>query len=230
MWPAGALAVAGLKRWVAREGARDQTLVAIASGANINFDRLRFVAERAEVGEAREALLAVTIPERRGAFREFCATIGRRVITEFNYRLSGRQIAHIFVGLAVQSRRDAGEVARVLSARGYEVVDLTDNELAKLHVRHMVGGRASEVHDERLCRFEFPERPGALVDFLDKLANRWNISLSHYRNHGADFGRVLAGLEVPDAELADFQAFLETLGYAFTFETENPTYTFFLQH
>ncbi len=229
MEPAGALAVAGLKRWVAREGARDRTLVAIASGANINFDRLRFVAERAEVGEAREALLAVTIPERRGAFREFCATVGRRVVTEFNYRLSGRDIAHIFVGLAVQSRQDALEVARTLLARGYEVVDLTDNEMAKLHVRHMVGGRSSEVRNERLCRFEFPERPGALMNFLDKLANRWNISLFHYRNHGADFGRVLAGLEVPDAELADFRAFLEALGYAHTVETDNPAYTFFLQ-
>ena len=212
------------------EGARDRTLVAVASGANVNFDRLRFVAERAEVGEAREALLAVTIPERRGAFREFCATIGRRVVTEFNYRLSDRQVAHIFVGLAVQSRHDASEVAHLLSARGYEVVDLTDNEMAKLHVRHMVGGRASEVHDERLCRFEFPERPGALIDFLDKLANRWNISLFHYRNHGADFGRVLAGLEVPDAETPDFRAFLEALGYACTVETDNPAYTFFLQH
>ncbi len=230
MEPAGALAVAGLKRWVAREGARNQTLVAIASGANINFDRLRFVAERAEVGESREALLAVTIPERRGAFREFCATIGRRVVTEFNYRLSGRQIAHIFVGLAVQSRDDASAVAQALSAKGYEVVDLTDNEMAKLHVRHMVGGRASDVHDERLCRFAFPERPGALVNFLDSLANRWNISLFHYRNHGADFGRVLAGLEVPDAELPDFRAFLEALGYAHTIETDNPAYTFFLQH
>ena len=230
MEPAGALAVAGLKRWVAREGARDRTLVAVASGANVNFDRLRFVAERAEVGEAREALLAVTIPERRGAFREFCATIGRRVVTEFNYRLSDRQVAHIFVGLAVQSRRDAGDVAGLLAARGYEVEDLSDNEMAKLHVRHMVGGRASEVHDERLCRFEFPERPGALIDFLDKLANRWNISLFHYRNHGADFGRVLAGLEVPDAETPDFRAFLEALGYAYTVEADNPAYRFFLQH
>ena len=230
MEPAGALAVAGLKRWVAREGPRGQTLVAIASGANINFDRLRFVAERAEVGEAREALLAVTIPERRGAFREFCATIGRRVVTEFNYRLSGREIAHIFVGLAVQSREDAMGVVQTLSAKGYDVVDLTDNEMAKLHVRHMVGGRTSEVRDERLCRFEFPERPGALMNFLDRLANRWNISLFHYRNHGADFGRVLAGLEVPDAELPEFRAFLEALGYAHAIETDNPAYNFFLQH
>ena len=230
MEPAGALAVAGLKAWVAREGARGQSLVAIASGANINFDRLRFVAERAEVGEAREALLAVTIPERRGAFREFCATIGRRVVTEFNYRLSDRQMAHIFMGLAVRSRQDAAALAQLLASQGYEVVNLTDNEMAKLHVRHMVGGRAAEVHDERLCRFEFPERPGALIDFLDKLANRWNISLFHYRNHGSDFGRVLAGLEVPDAELPDFRAFLEALGYPYVVETDNPAYRFFLQH
>jgi threonine dehydratase len=230
MEPAGALAVAGLKTWVTREGARDQTLVAIASGANINFDRLRFVAERAEVGEAREALLAVTIPERRGAFHEFCAAIGRRTVTEFNYRLSDRQVAHLFVGLAVQSRDDATEVARSLASSGYEVVNLTDNEMAKLHVRHMVGGRASEVHDERLCRFEFPERPGALVNFLDKLANRWNISLFHYRNHGADSGRVLAGLEVPDEDLLDFREFLAALDYPYAVETDNPAYTFFLQH
>jgi threonine dehydratase len=230
MEPAGALAVAGLKAWVAREGTRNQSLVAIASGANINFDRLRFVAERAEVGEAREALLAVTIPEQRGAFREFCATIGRRVVTEFNYRLSDRQVAHLFVGLAVQSRQDATDVAELLASKGYEVVNLTDNEMAKLHVRHMVGGRASAVQDERLCRFEFPERPGALVDFLDKLANRWNISLFHYRNHGADFGRVLAGFEVPDAELSDFREFLGALDYSYTIETDNPAYKFFLQH
>jgi threonine dehydratase len=230
MEPAGALAVAGLKSWVARERAHSHTLVAVASGANINFDRLRFVAERAEVGEAREALLAVTIPERRGAFREFCATIGRRVVTEFNYRLSDRTRAHLFVGFAVQSRQDATDLAKLLAAQGYEVVNLTDNEMAKLHVRHMVGGRSAEVHDERLCRFEFPERPGALVNFLDKLANRWNISLFHYRNHGADFGRVLAGLEVPAGEADDFRQFLDALGYPYTIETDNPAYTFFLQH
>jgi threonine dehydratase len=230
MEPAGALAVAGLKAWVARERASDQALVAVTSGANINFDRLRFVAERAEVGEAREALLAVTIPERRGAFCEFCATIGRRVVTEFNYRLSDRARAHLFVGLAVRSRQDATDLAKLLAAQGYEVVNLTDNEMAKLHVRHMVGGRSAEVHDERLCRFEFPERPGALVNFLDKLANRWNISLFHYRNHGADFGRVLAGLEVPEGEMNDFRAFLDALGYPYTVETDNPAYRFFLQH
>jgi len=228
MEPAGALSAAGLKAWVGREGVRDQSLVAVLSGANINFDRLRFVAERAEVGEAREALLAVTIPERAGAFREFCAAIGRRVVTEFNYRLSGRRQAHIFVGVATQSRQDAAALAALLTASGYETADLTDNEMAKLHVRHMVGGHAPEVRHERLCRFEFPERPGALTEFLDKLGGRWNISLFHYRNHGADFGRVLAGFEVEEKDLVEFRSFLEALGYPYTPETDNLAYQFFL--
>jgi threonine dehydratase len=228
MEPAGALAAAGLKAWVEREGVRDQSLVAVLSGANMNFDRLRFVAERAELGEAREALLAVTIPERPGAFREFCAAIGRRVVTEFNYRLSGRNQAHIFVGVATQSRQDGMALAAMLNANGYETVDLTDNEMAKLHVRHMVGGHAPEVRNERLCRFEFPERPGALTDFLDKLGGRWNISLFHYRNHGADFGRVLTGFEVADADLPAFREFLDGLGYPYSAEYDNPAYRFFL--
>ena len=228
MEPAGALSVAGLKAWVEREGVRDQALVAVLSGANINFDRLRFVAERAEVGEAREALLAVTIPERPGAFLEFCAAIGRRVVTEFNYRLSGRGQAHIFVGVATESRQDAAALAAMLNASGYETADLTDNEMAKLHVRHMVGGHAPEVRHERLYRFEFPERPGALTGFLDKLGGRWNISLFHYRNHGADFGRVLAGFEVEEADLPAFRAFLDGLGYPCTSEQDNPAYAFFL--
>jgi threonine dehydratase len=228
MEPAGALAAAGLKAWVERTGARDQSLAAVLSGANMNFDRLRFVAERAEVGEAREALLAVTIPERAGAFRDFCSAIGRRVVTEFNYRLSGRQQAHIFVGFATQSRQDGAALAAMLNERGYETVDLTDNEMAKLHIRHMVGGHAPEVRNERLCRFEFPERPGALTEFLDKLGGRWNISLFHYRNHGSDFGRVLAGFEVADRDLPAFRQFLETLGYPYTSEQDNPAYKFFL--
>jgi len=228
MEPAGALSVAGVKAWVEREGVRDQSLVAVLSGANINFDRLRFVAERAEIGEAREALLAVTIPERPGAFREFCAALGRRVVTEFNYRLSGRRQAHIFVGLATQSRHDGVALAAKLNASGYETADLTDNEMAKLHVRHMVGGHAPEVRHERLCRFEFPERPGALTEFLDKLGGRWNISLFHYRNHGADFGRVLAGFEVEEEDLSEFRAFLDALGYPYTPEADNPAYKFFL--
>ncbi len=228
MEPAGALAAAGLKVWVERQGARNQSLVAVLSGANINFDRLRFVAERAEVGEAREALLAVTIPERPGAFREFCSVIGRRTVTEFNYRLAGREQAHIFVGFATQSRQDGAALAAQLKAAGYETVDLTDNEMAKMHVRHMVGGHAPEVRNERLCRFEFPERPGALAQFLEKLGGRWNISLFHYRNHGADFGRVLAGFEVADGDLAAFRAFLDELGYSYSSEQENTAYRFFL--
>jgi threonine dehydratase len=228
MEPAGALSLAGLKAWVERERVRDQSMVAVLSGANINFDRLRFVAERAELGEAREALLAVTIPERPGAFREFCAALGRRVITEFNYRLSGRRQAHIFVGVATQSRKDGAALAAMLNANGYETADLTDNEMAKLHVRHMVGGHAPEVRRERLCRFEFPERPGALTDFLDTLGGRWNISLFHYRNHGADFGRVLAGFEVEEKDLPEFHSFLEALGYPYTPEVDNPAYRFFL--
>jgi threonine dehydratase len=228
MEPAGALATAGMKIWVEREGARNHSLVAVLSGANMNFDRLRFVAERAEVGEAREALLAITIPERPGAFREFCAALGRRVVTEFNYRLSSRQQAHIFVGIAIQSRQDGAAVAAQLTSAGYETFDLTDNEMAKLHVRHMVGGRAPDVRDERLCRFEFPERPGALTQFLEKLGGRWNISLFHYRNHGSDSGRVLAGFEVADADMTAFRAFLDELGYPYTPEYENPAYRFFL--
>jgi threonine dehydratase len=228
MEPAGALAVAGMKAWVEREGARNQSIVALLSGANINFDRLRFVAERAELGEAREALVAVTLPERPGSFRAFCAAIGRRTVTEFNYRLSGRDQAHIFAGFQIQSRQDGLSLISQLTAAGYEAVDLTDNEMAKLHVRHMVGGHAPDVRDERLCRFEFPERPGALAQFLEKLGGRWNVSLFHYRNHGADFGRVLAGFEVVDADMPAFRAFLEELAYPYTPEYDNPAYKFFL--
>jgi threonine dehydratase len=228
MEPAGALATAGLKTWVEREGARNQSLVAVLSGANINFDRLRFVAERAEVGEARETLIAITLPERPGSFQKFCSVIGRRTVTEFNYRLSGRQQAHIFVGFATHSRQDGTALTTQLMTAGYETVDLTDNELAKLHVRHMVGGHAPEVRNERLCRFEFPERPGALAQFLEKLGGRWNISLFHYRNHGADFGRVLAGFEVVDGEMPAFRTFLDELSYPYTLEDQNPAYRFFL--
>ncbi|HXW04867.1 MAG TPA: threonine ammonia-lyase, biosynthetic [Vicinamibacterales bacterium] len=228
MEPAGALAVAGLRAWVERTGTRDARLAAILSGANMNFDRLRFVAERAELGDAREALFGVTIPERPGAFREFCATIGRRVVTEFNYRLSGRREAHIFVGIATHSRQDAVDLAAALTRGGYQAIDLTDNELAKLHVRHMVGGRSRDVSHEQLYRFEFPERPGALMDFLDELGGRWNISLFHYRNHGADFGRVLAGFEVPPDECGAFEGFLEGLGYRYQRELRNAAYEMFL--
>jgi threonine dehydratase len=226
--PAGALSVAGMRAWVERTGTKGACLAAVLSGANMNFDRLRFVAERAEVGEYREALFGVTIPERPGAFRDFCAAIGRRVVTEFNYRLSDRGEAHIFVGIATESKSDAAEIAALLTSRGYNTVTLTDNELAKLHVRHMVGGRSAEVRHEQVCRFEFPERPGALMTFLDQLGGRWNISLFHYRNHGADPGRVLAGFEVPPAEDASFEQFLDQLGYRYQRERDNPAYRMFL--
>jgi threonine dehydratase len=226
--PAGALAVAGLKTYVERTGIRGGGLVAVLSGANMNFDRLRFVAERAELGEAREALFAVTIPERPGAFREFSASLGPRVVTEFNYRLSGRERAQIFVGLAISSRKDAHSVEVMLRDRGYEVVDLSDNEVAKLHVRYMVGGHSIHVRNERLSRFEFPERPGALLQFLETLGGRWNISLFHYRNHGADFGRVLAGFEVPDEEYPAFEGFLRALGYRYEIDRDNDAYRRFL--
>ena len=228
MEPAGALAVAGLRSWVERTGTTNARLAAVLSGANMNFDRLRFVAERAELGESREALFGVTIPERPGAFREFCAAIGRRVVTEFNYRLSGRDQAHIFVGIATGSKQDAANLASLLNETGYLTVNLTDNELAKLHVRHMVGGRSRDVENEHVYRFEFPERPGALMDFLDKLGGRWNISLFHYRNHGADFGRVLAAFEVPPAERSGFESFLEGLGYQYQREAQNVAYDMFL--
>jgi threonine dehydratase len=226
--PAGALALAGLKNYAETRGVRDRQFAAVLSGANMNFDRLRFVAERAELGEGREALLAVTIPEQPGAFRSFCAALGPCVVTEFNYRLSGRDRAEIFVGVATRSRSDGERIANSLRALGYETSDLSGNEMAKLHVRHMVGGRTPHVTAERVCRFEFPERPGALLQFLDALGGRWNISLFHYRNHGADFGRVLAAFEVPEAENADFEAFLGRLGYEFHVEEDNDAYRRFL--
>jgi threonine dehydratase len=228
MEPSGALAVAGVSRWAAGRTSDGAPVVAVLSGANMNFDRLRFVAERAEVGESREAVLAVTIPERPGAFREFCTRIGRRVVTEFNYRLSGRGDAHIFVGVAVNSRADGAALRDALIAAGCETHELTDNELAKLHVRHMVGGRSAHVVDEQVYRFEFPERPGALMRFLDALGGRWNISMFHYRNHGADPGRVLAGFEVPPGDMPAFERFLVDLGYPAQRETDNPAYRLFL--
>lgn len=228
MEPAGALAVAGLKRFVEDSEVRDRRLVAVLSGANMNFDRLRFVAERAELGEAREAIFAVTIPERPGAFRGFCKALGRRVVTEFNYRLSGRDEAHIFVGVSVESRDDAASLARHLRSLGHETLDLSDDEMAKVHVRHMVGGRARSVEHEWPCRFRFPERPGALMQFLDALGGRWNISLFHYRNHGSDFGRVLAAFEVPPDERKEFQEFVDGLGYPYTLEPDNAAFRLFL--
>ena len=230
MEPAGALAVAGLRTWVERTGTRNARLAAILSGANMNFDRLRFVAERAELGEAREALFGVTIPERPGAFRELLRD--HRPARGHRVQLPAEQPgprAHLRRHRDAVTKQDAAALAASLNASGHEAINLTDNELAKLHVRHMVGGRCDEVRDERVYRFEFPERPGALMDFLDKLGGRWNISLFHYRNHGADFGRVLAGFEVPDAEHGDFEAFLEGLGYPYQREAQNAAYQMFLE-
>ena len=227
--PAGALAVAGLKKYVAREGWRDKRVVAINSGANINFDRLRHVAERADLGGEREALLAVTIPERPGSFLRFCELLGNRNVTEFNYRYESEQAAQIFVsfGLA-QGHTEKDAVIRALRDAGYAVTDMTENEMAKLHVRYMVGGRARGIRDELLYRFEFPERPGALLKFLQAVGGRWNISLFHYRNHGSDYGRVLAGIQVPPGERADFLQHLNELHYAYAEETDNPAYRMFL--
>jgi threonine dehydratase len=226
--PAGALAVAAVKKYVERTGVTGQHFVSLLSGANMNFDRLRFVAERAEVGEFREALFGVTIPERPGAFRQFCATLGPRVITEFNYRLNSRSRAEIFVGMSIRSQKDAVEILESLNKLGYETADLTGSEMAKLHVRHMVGGHAQGVKRERLCLFEFPERPGALLQFLDTLGGRWNISLFHYRNHGSDSGRVLAAFEVPAADDAAFEGFLAALGYYYQVVDGDEAYRRFL--
>ena len=226
--PAGALAIAGAKAYVARTGIRAKTLVAIASGANMNFDRLRFVAEEAELGEAREAVVAVTIPERPGSFRTFCSLLGARNITEFNYRYASARDAHVFVGVQVRDRSETHELVGALRGHGLQALDFTDNELAKLHVRHLVGGHAPTVENEILYRFEFPERPGALMKFLEAMSGGWNISLFHYRNHGADYGRVLVGMQVPARDKKKFEAFLEELGYPYRDETRNAAYRLFL--
>jgi threonine dehydratase len=226
--PAGALSVAGVKAWCERHRSRDHTYVAIAGGANMNFDRLRFVAERAELGERREAILAVTIPERPGSFREFCALLGKRNITEFNYRYADPRTAHIFVGIEVADRHETAALLRAIHKRRIEAYDLSDNEMAKLHVRHLVGGHAPEAEHEILYRFEFPERPGALMRFLDSMSRGWNISLFHYRNHGADYGRVLVGMQVPPSDNVEFTGFLRRLGYHCVDETRNPAYRMFL--
>jgi threonine dehydratase len=226
--PAGALAIAGVKTWVEKRRTSKRTYVAIACGANMNFDRLRFVAERAEVGEQREALLAVTIPERPGSFREFIGLIGKRSVTEFNYRYADPKVAHLFVGLEVAGRHETLELLAELKRRRIDAFDLTDNEMAKLHVRHLVGGHAPSAENEILYRFEFPERPGALLEFLDSMSAGWNISLFHYRNHGADSGRVLVGMQVPPSDTAEFRRFLNRLGYDYVNETANPAYRMFL--
>ncbi|TMI09725.1 MAG: threonine ammonia-lyase, biosynthetic [Betaproteobacteria bacterium] len=226
--PAGALAIAGAKAWVERHGARGKALVAVASGANTNFDRLRFIAEEAELGEHREAILAVTIPERPGSFKKFCAQIGARSVTEFNYRIADSSEAHIFVGVEVHGSEETARIVRNLRRHGLTTLDLSGNELAKWHVRHMVGGRAPFAREELLYRFEFPERPGALMQFLQSMRSDWNISLFHYRNHGADYGRVLVGMQVPSREMKQFRQFLENLGYPYAEETRNPAYRLFL--
>jgi threonine dehydratase len=229
MEPAGALALAGLKRHVALGQASGGALVAVNSGANVNFDRLRHIAERAAVGEEREALFAVEIPERPGSFLDFCRTIGKRSVTEFNYRYADAERARIFVGLELRGGpAERAEILAQLSRAGYTVLDMSADEMAKLHVRHMVGGLVRGLADERLCRFEFPERPGALLDFLQAIGSRWNISLFHYRNHGSDFGRVLAGVQVPGADLVEFHAHLAELGYPWWDESSNPAYRMFL--
>jgi len=232
--PAGALAVAAIKQYVAANKTRGETYAAILCGANMNFDRLRFVAERAEVGEEREALFAVTIPEERGSFKRFCELIGAlpggpRNVTEFNYRISDAAQAHVFVGLTTHGKGESVRIAANFTRHGFEALDLTHDELAKEHVRHMVGGRSALALDERLLRFVFPERPGALMKFLSHMRPGWNITLFHYRNQGADYGRILVGLQVPKADNKAFKAFLDTLGYPYVEETDNPVYRLFLQ-
>ncbi|HVR51764.1 MAG TPA: threonine ammonia-lyase, biosynthetic, partial [Pseudorhodoferax sp.] len=232
--PAGALAVAAIKQYVATHKTRGETYAAILCGANMNFDRLRFVAERAEVGEEREALLAVTIPEERGSFRRFCEVVGQlpggpRNVTEFNYRISDAAKAHVFVGLTTHGKGESAKLATRFLRNGFEAIDLTHDELAKEHVRHMVGGRSALARDERLLRFTFPERPGALLKFLSLMKPNWNISLFHYRNQGADYGRILVGMQVPATEAKAFGKFLDQLDYPWVEETSNPVYRLFLQ-
>jgi threonine dehydratase len=226
--PAGALAIAGAKAYIDREQIEAKTLVAVACGANMNFDRLRFVAERAEVGERREAILAVTIPEERGSFRRFCTCLGTHNLTEFNYRMANTDRAHIFVGVQVQNRADTTTIIATLEAEGFKTLDLTDDEMAKLHLRHLVGGHSPVVKNEILYQFEFPERTGALMKFLNSMNPDWNISLFHYRNHGADYGRILIGIEVPPHEIADWNEFLDRTPYRYWDERTNPGYQLFL--
>jgi threonine dehydratase len=227
--PAGALAVAGAKKYLAAHKLKGRTIVAINCGANVNFDRLRHIAERADVGEQREMLLAVEIPEQPGSFRTFCEAIGKRSVTEFNYRYSDAKKAHIFVGVELrQGAKERQKLIEKLRGLGYPLADLSDNEVAKLHVRHMVGGRAQNLQNERLFRFEFPERPGALVNFLKAIGTKWNISLFHYRNHGSDHGRILAGIQVPQEESEELESHLADLGYAHWEESNNPAYAMFL--
>jgi threonine dehydratase len=226
--PAGALSLAAIKKYVLREGCENKTLVGINCGANMNFERLRYISERTEIGEKREAILAVTIPEKPGSFKRFCRALSQRSITEFNYRFADGADAHIFVGVQVVSDADRKSLVSELVQDGYAVVDLTDNEMAKLHTRHMVGGRGLEVDNELIYRFEFPERPGALMQFLTTLGSRWNISMFHYRNHGSAYGRVLLGIQVPKADRQVVAGVLDALGYRYWNESDNPAYKLFL--
>jgi threonine dehydratase len=226
--PAGALAIAGAKLYAKRERLKGETLVTVCSGANMNFDRLRFVAERAEIGEKRESILAVTIPETPGSFRKFCALLGKRNITEFNYRYADPKAAQVFVGIQVKDQSEATDLVERLQKNKLPTLDLSDNEMAKLHLRHLVGGHAPEARDEIMFRFEFPERPGALMNFLNSMSHNWNISLFHYRNHGADYGRVLVGMQVPHQDKKALKTFLDTLGYPYWDESDNPAYKLFL--
>lgn len=229
MEPAGALAIAAAKAYVEREQIQGETLIAVACGANMNFDRLRFVAERAELGERREAIFAVTIPEAPGSLRKFCECLGRRNLTEFSYRIADEHIAHIFVGVQIQNRADAAKLRETFESHGLKALDLTDDEFTKLHLRHMVGGRSPLAENELLYRFEFPERPGALMKFVGSMSPNWNISLFHYRNNGADYGRIVVGMQVPPHEMEKWQAFLDTLGYRYWDENNNPAYKLFLE-
>ncbi|MGH8178668.1 MAG: threonine ammonia-lyase, biosynthetic [Steroidobacter sp.] len=227
--PAGALSVAGIKRYVAREQCRDRAFISINCGANMNFDRLRHVAERADIGGQREALIAVEIPEQKGSFLRFCEILGRRGVTEFNYRYNDGAAAQLFVGLALsQGRKEKETVIKLLREASYSVVDMSDNEMAKLHVRYMVGGHGRGIQHERLFRFEFPERPGALLKFLNAIGTQWNITLFHYRNHGSDYGRVLAGVQIPPSDDIDFDLHVRELKYLYAEETDNPVYRMFL--
>lgn len=227
--PAGALSVAGLKSYVENNACKNKNFVAITCGANMNFDRLRFVAERAEVGEEREALFAVTIPEQRGAFKTFCQMVGPRNVTEFNYRISDKQQAHIFVGLATKAKGESAKIAQLFSKNGYATIDITGDEMAKEHIRHLVGGRSPLAENELLYRFEFPERPGALMKFLTAMNPSWNISLFHYRNQGADYGRILVGIQVPQSERSAFKHFVADLGYPFVDESQSILAQLFLR-
>lgn len=231
--PAGALAVAGAKAYIERakntiNPIKNKVLITITCGANINFDRLRFVAEMADAGESREAVFAVTIPEKHGSFKDFCQVVGPRNVTEFNYRISNKKSAHIFVGIQIDNPDEPTKIVQTFSKKGFNTLNLTHNELAKIHIRHLIGGKSTLAHNELLYRFEFPERPGALMLFLNHMNPTWNISLFHYRNQGSDIGRILIGLQVPKKEMKTFHNFLKNLGYRYCDESKNPLYNLFL--